>query len=131
MSDRPNILVIMPDTLRADSLACAGHPAVQTPNLDRLAAMGVRFDRAYTSSPVCMPARSNCISGLYCHNTGQWTNHGRFPRGTRTYMNLLQEHGYHTAHIGKSHFYGHQNKRGEGARHLDDSKAILQHMGHD
>jgi len=129
--NKPNILVIMPDTFRGDSLACAGHPAVQTPDLDRLASVGVRFDNAYTSSPICMPARSNCISGLYCHNTGQWTNHGRFPAGTRTYMNVLQENGYHTAHIGKSHYYKHSNKRSDKAPHLDDYKHILEEMGHD
>ena len=117
---KPNILVIMPDTVRGDSLACAGHPAAATPNLDRIAAMGVRFDRAYSSSPVCMPARSNCISGLYCHNTGQWTNAGQFPAGTRTYMSVLRENGYRTAHIGKSHFYPHSNKRVDNAPHLDD-----------
>ncbi len=128
---KPNILVIMPDTFRGDSLACAGHPAAATPNLDRIAAMGVRFDRAYSSSPVCMPARSNCISGLYCHNTGQWTNAGQFPAGTRTYMSVLRENGYRTAHIGKSHFYLHSNKRVDNAPHLDDEKAFLQSMGHD
>jgi len=129
--NNPNILVIMPDTFRGDSLACAGHPAVRTPNLDRLAAMGVRFDRAYSTSPVCMPARSNCISGLYCHNTGQWNNFGRFPVGTRTYMNVLQDNGYHTAHIGKSHFYTHSSRRVENPPHLDDHKPFLQDMGHD
>jgi choline-sulfatase len=128
---KPNVLVIMPDTFRGDSLSCAGHPAVKTPNLDRLASMGVRFDAAYTSSPVCMSARSNCISGLYCHNTGQWNNVGRFPAGTRTYMNVLQESGYHTAHIGKSHYYKHSCKRVDRAPHLDDEKEFVQSMGHD
>jgi arylsulfatase len=129
---RTNILVIMPDTFRGDSLACAGHPAVQTPNLDRLAGMGVRFDNAYSSSPICMPARSNCISGLYCHNTGQWSNYGHLPAGTRTYMSLLRENGYRTAHIGKSHYYPHSNARaGEKAPHLDDEKPFMQSLGHE
>ena len=129
---KPNILVIMPDTFRGDSLACAGHPAVQTPNLDRLAAMGVRFDNAYSSSPICMPARSNCLSGLYCHNTGQWNNYGHLPAGTRTYMSLLRENGYRTAHIGKSHYYPHSNARaGEKAPHLDDEKPFMRSLGHE
>jgi arylsulfatase A-like enzyme len=122
---KPNILVIMPDTFRGDSLACAGHPAVQTPNLDRLASMGVRFDNAYSSSPICMPARSNCLSGLYCHNTGQWSNYGRLPAGTRTYMSILQEAGYRTAHIGKSHYYPHSGQ------HLDDEKEYVKSLGHE
>ncbi|MBL7076217.1 MAG: sulfatase-like hydrolase/transferase [Kiritimatiellae bacterium] len=122
---KPNILVIMPDTLRGDSLASAGHPAVQTPNLDRLASMGVRFDNAYSSSPICMPARSNCISGLYSHNTGQWSNTGHLPAGTRTYMSVLRENGYRTAHIGKSHYYVHSGQ------HLESEKDYVKSLGHE
>jgi len=127
----PNILVIMPDTLRWDSLGCAGHPAVKTPNIDRLAAIGVRFDNAYNSSPICMPACTNCMSGLYCHNTGQWANFGRFPLEAPTYMRILKEHGYRTAHIGKSHFYAHAKKKNGEVFHLDEEKGFLQSMGHD
>jgi len=126
---KPNILVLMPDTWRGDTLGCGGHPAVQTPNLDKLAAMGVRFEQAYTSSPVCMPARTNCMSGLYCHNTGQWHNYGRFPVEAPTYMQFLQANGYQTAHIGKSHFYSHAHKPGESF-HLDQEKPFLHQMGH-
>ena len=68
--DLPNILIIMPDQLRADSLSCAGHPIVKTPNIDKIAAEGVQFSKAYTVSPICMPARSSLLTGLYCHNHG-------------------------------------------------------------
>ena len=61
--ERPNILLIMCDQLRADSLGAAGHPLVRTPNIDRLAASGVQFTRAYTESPVCVPARINALTG--------------------------------------------------------------------
>ncbi len=128
---KPNILILMPDTWRGDTLGCSGHPAVKTPNLDRLASMGVRFEKAYSSSPVCMPARSNCMSGWYCHNTGQWHNHGRFPLHAPTYMRHLQENGYRTAHIGKSHFYPHSNARVENPPHLDSEKGYIHAMGHD
>lgn len=131
MDRKPNILVIMPDTLRWDSLGCAGHPSVKTRNIDRLASMGVRFDHAYSSSPVCMPARTNCMSGLFCHNTGQWGNFGRFPLDAPSYMRILKENGYRTAHIGKSHFYVHGKKKNGEMLHLDEEKGFLHAMGHD
>ncbi|HIE04004.1 MAG TPA: hypothetical protein EYP61_04520, partial [Candidatus Latescibacteria bacterium] len=59
----PNILIIMPDQLRADALGCSGDPVVRTPNIDRLAGEGGRFTRAYTVSPICMSARASFVSG--------------------------------------------------------------------
>ena len=122
MPDRPHVLILMPDQYRADCLGCAGHPIVRTPNLDRIAAEGVRFDNAYTPSPVCQPARSSFLSGLYCHNHGQWGNHGWLPRDTDTLARRLRE-GYHTCHVGKSHYYPHV-KGDHLARHADYFDAL-------
>jgi choline-sulfatase len=77
ITERPIILILMTDQHRAESLSCAAHPIVQTPNIDRLAAEGLRFSRAYAASPVSMPARSSFLTGLYCHNHGQWGNMDR------------------------------------------------------
>jgi len=110
MEKRPNILVLMTDQQRADCLGCAGHPHVRTPNLDRLAAEGTRFANFHTTCPICMPARSSFLSGLYCHNHGQWENLGCLPLATDTYARRLRAAGYRTAHVGKSHLYPH----GEG-----------------
>ena len=60
-----NILFIMCDQLRWDYLSCYGHPHLETPNIDRLAARGVRFDRAYVQSPVCGPSRMSTYTGRY------------------------------------------------------------------
>jgi choline-sulfatase len=129
---KPNILVLMPDTFRFDTLGCAGHPTAKTPNLDRIAGMGVRFERAYSSSPICMTARSNCLSGLYCHNTGQWSNYGHLPSGSRTYMSLLRDNGYRTVQVGKSHLYGHGTPRGSPKLfHLDTMKEFMGSLGFD
>lgn len=126
MAARPNILIIMPDQLRADCLSCAGHPVVQTPNLDRLAAEGVRFPQTYTTSPICMPARSSFLSGLFCHNHGQWSNYGSLPPTADTYAQRLRTAGYRTCHIGKSHLYEHG-----GGRHLRDHEPFMHALGWD
>jgi len=126
MPDRPNIVIIMPDQLRADSMSCAGHPIVQTPNIDRIAAEGMRFANAYTTCPICMPARSSVLSGVYCHNHGQWTNIGRMHPSTDTYPHHAKAAGYHTAHIGKSHLYPHKQDQ-----HLDADKPFMHRLGWD
>ncbi len=61
----PNVVIIFADQLRPFELGCYGHPVVQTPQIDRLAAGGVRFEQACTTNPVCTPARSTLISGQY------------------------------------------------------------------
>jgi arylsulfatase A-like enzyme len=65
--ERPNIVLIMLDQMRYDCAGYAGHPMVQTPILDRMASEGVCFETAYTSSPVCSPARGSWLTGLYPH----------------------------------------------------------------
>ena len=62
-----NLLVILSDEHQSRAMGCAGHPFVQTPNLDRLAARGTRFTNAYTPSPICVPARASFATGLYVH----------------------------------------------------------------
>jgi len=106
-SEKPNILVLMPDQQRADCMACAGHPQIRTPNMDRLAAEGVRFANACTSSPLCMPARASFISGMAVHNHDMWANSGQLFPGEESLFRRLQQAGYHTAHVGKSHYYAH------------------------
>src|SRR5512145_1615901 len=68
-SRRPNVLLIMADDLN-DDMGTFGHPLVKTPNLDRLAARGVRFDRAYTQFPLCSPSRVSMLTGLRPDTTG-------------------------------------------------------------
>ncbi|MDB3892491.1 sulfatase-like hydrolase/transferase, partial [Alphaproteobacteria bacterium] len=68
--DVRNVLFIMADQLRFDYLSCAGHPHLHTPNIDALAARGVRFDEAYVQSPVCGSSRMSFYTGRYCRSTG-------------------------------------------------------------
>ena len=60
---RPNVLILYPDQMRFDVLGCAGHPQVKTPNMDRLASEGIRFDHAYPSYPLCCPFRASIMTG--------------------------------------------------------------------
>ncbi len=114
----------MTDQQRADCLSCAGHPVLRTPSMDRIAAEGVRFGSAVTTSPICMPARACFVSGLYCHNHGMWTNAGRLPAEDETFFRHLQQAGYATAYVGKSHFYEHH-----AGEHLRDHEPYMHARG--
>ena len=67
---RPNVIFIMADQMRGDCLGRDGHPVVETPNLDHLAARGTRFPHAYTAVPSCIPARSTVMTGMDQWHTG-------------------------------------------------------------
>ncbi|MFW5857851.1 MAG: sulfatase [Planctomycetota bacterium] len=102
-SPHPNVLFILSDQHSAKVLGHAGHPDVQTPHLDRLAAEGVRFENAITQNPICTPSRVCFLSGQYCHNHGIYGLAGPRPEGLPTFLGHFRRHGYRTAHIGKSH----------------------------
>jgi choline-sulfatase len=67
---KPNLILFMPETLRADSLGCYGHPLVKTPNIDRFAAQGVRFEQAHVQNTVCGPTRCSLMTGWPVHVRG-------------------------------------------------------------
>ncbi|MYE83976.1 MAG: sulfatase-like hydrolase/transferase, partial [Gammaproteobacteria bacterium] len=102
----PNILFIFSDQHRHDVLGCAGHPVVETPHLDRLAAEGVRFTETWCQSPICQPSRASVITGQYTHQFNMFSNTGPLDPAVPTVMQALQEKGYETATIGKTHYHG-------------------------
>ncbi len=107
-TDRPNVLFIVADDLNND-LGAYGHPLVRSPNIDRLAARGVRFDRAYSQYPVCNPSRASFLTGLYPDQTGVLRNQDDFRERlpeTPTLPQWFKEHGYFTARVGKIFHYG-------------------------
>ncbi|MEO1057745.1 MAG: sulfatase-like hydrolase/transferase, partial [Actinomycetota bacterium] len=105
ITDQPNLLFVYADQHRADVLGCAGNDVVVTPHLDRLAAEGVRFAHAWTESPICQPARASLLTGRYPSDHGVL---GNFAGDCRpewdTYPRRLQQAGYTTASIGKTHY---------------------------
>jgi arylsulfatase A-like enzyme len=103
---RPNILLILPDQMRASAMACDGNPDVQTPNIDRLAAEGIRFRRTYANVPVCCPARAILLTGTYPHVNGMIANDLRLREDQVTIAELLRGAGYRTGFVGKWHLDG-------------------------
>jgi uncharacterized sulfatase len=101
--DRPNILFFFTDQQRWDTCGCYGQPLPVTPNLDRMAAEGVRFERAFTCQPVCGPARACIQTGLWATQTGCFRNNIALPVDADTIAKRLSANGYDTAYIGKWH----------------------------
>lgn len=103
---RPNILFILCDQLRRQVLRCYGDPNLQSANLDRLAAEGVRFDCCNATYPVCVPYRFTLMTGEYAHSRQIPTIDWRMSPCERTIADELSEGGYETVYIGKWHLYG-------------------------
>ncbi|MFK8053818.1 MAG: sulfatase-like hydrolase/transferase [Woeseiaceae bacterium] len=102
--ERPNIIFLLTDDQRADSLSIAGHPFSQTPNIDELARQGVRYTNAFTVEPICAPSRFAFLSGQYERTSGLGFNSPYQVSQSQwqaTYPALLREAGYHTGFIGK------------------------------
>jgi len=100
----PNILFITCDQLRKDTLGCYGDPVVQTPNIDRIAENGVRFERLFTAYPVCAPNRASLATGRYPTINGVCHNGVFLPDTELTMMEVLRRRGYATYGVGKMHF---------------------------
>ncbi len=122
MSEKKNIIICLCDQLRASEVGCYGNEVIQTPNMDALAAKGMRFQHGVTNDPLCMPARSTVISGQYARTCcGQLNNTSTvFPGGWMmppypeigrphlpdpTLPECLREAGYYNAAIGKWHIH--------------------------
>jgi arylsulfatase A-like enzyme len=98
-----NVVVIVADQLRADHLGHEGVQPVRTPNIDALAASGVRFSRAFVANPVCMPNRATIMTGRWPSAHGLRTNGLPLDADARTFVRVLREAGWTTAAVGKLH----------------------------
>ena len=110
---QPNILLIMTDQMRGDCMGTAGHPDVKTPNLDHLAACGVRYTNAYTACPSCIPARCALHTGLKQEHHGRVGYQDRVPwQYPVTMAGALAKAGYYTQCVGKMHVHPLRNLMG-------------------
>ena len=103
MTKAKNVLFIMFDQLRWDYLSCYGHPHLDTPNIDRLADMGVRFQRAYIQSPLCGPSRMSTYTGRYASSHGATWNKIPLKVGELTMGDHLRDNGMACWLVGKTH----------------------------
>jgi len=102
---RPNIVCIICDDVSAADIGCFGNRGVRTPHLDRLAARGLRFTRAYVTAPSCSPSRCSLLTSRYPHNLETAAElHGALPARVPFLPTLLREAGYFTMQAGKAHF---------------------------
>src|SRR5438045_3818335 len=102
-ADNLNVLLIIADDLR-DTVGCYGNAQAKTPNIDKLAQRGVRFEHAYVQYPVCNPSRTSFLTGLRCEQTHVVDNRTMFRTqlpDVVTLPQLLRQNGWHTASYGK------------------------------
>src|ERR1700723_146041 len=99
-----NVLFILSDEHSRRVLGCYGHPMIKTPNLDRLAAGGVRFSDAYTNSPICVPARASLATGRYPHDIRFWDNGIPYDGSIPSWHHRQKQAGHEAVSIGKLHF---------------------------
>ncbi|CAK9015898.1 Steryl-sulfatase (Arylsulfatase C) (ASC) (Estrone sulfatase) (Steroid sulfatase) (Steryl-sulfate sulfohydrolase), partial [Durusdinium trenchii] len=113
-AERPNVLVILCDDLGYGDLACYGNETIRTPNLDRLAAQGLRLTDCYSASPLCSPARAGIMTGRTPSRSGIYSwiapkNPMYLKKDETTVATLLRDAGYDTCHVGKWHLNGYFN----------------------
>ncbi len=120
MTSLPNVLLIVTDEQRYDTLGCTGRERISTPNIDGLAANGMLFENAFCTTPICTPARTSIFSGLYPHTHGMIANHQMRPgcdqmlmrKDLKLIANYLKPAGYFCGYTGKWHMGTGYDRRG-------------------
>ncbi len=130
MKKQPNILLIMCDQLRWDTLGYTGNSVVQTPHIDHLASMGVTFSNAYTAVPSCIASRAALLTGMSQKLHGRTGYEDRVPFSyEHTLPGTLAAQGYHTQSVGKNHFYPARNLCGYHNTVLMDGYLETEYQG--
>ena len=120
---KPNILLIMTDQHSKHFLGCYGNEIVRTPNLDRLAAEGMRFTSAYCPAPLCVPSRMAFMTGRTPSRNRVWNNQGILSSAIPTWAHVLTAKGYETSLIGRMHFRGLDTRHGFENRPIGEYSA--------
>jgi arylsulfatase len=117
--DRPNIIFIITDQQRFDTIRAHGYEYMDTPNLDRLVQEGISFDQCYITAASCAPARASLFKGYYPHTTGILKNADQW---RRSWVELLNDSGYHCTNIGKMHTWPFETEAGFDERYVVENK---------
>jgi len=120
VAKKPNILLIVTDQQRFDSLGCYGGRATATPNLDQLATQGVRFDTCTVNNPLCTPSRASMMTGKTLPGHGVYRLYDDLPEDQVLFTRHLQKQGYHTVLVGKLHVCSRTREGEERKRHPGD-----------
>jgi arylsulfatase A-like enzyme len=102
-AQRPNVLFILCDDIRWNAMSCAGHPTLKTPQIDRIAHEGLRFQNTFCTTSLCSPSRASILTGLYAHKHGVRDNFTELPSELVHWPARLTSEGYDTAYMGKWH----------------------------
>ena len=119
MTQPPNIILIITDQQRYDTINALGFPYMDTPNLDRLVNEGVSFDNCHITAPSCAPARASLFTGYYPHVTGIMRNADRW---RHSWVEDLNDSGYHCVNIGKMHTQPFETPMGFHERYVVENK---------
>ena len=119
MHDQPNIILIITDQQRWDTIGSLGAPWMKTPHLDRMATEGTAFTHCFTTSPLCVSARASLFSGCYPHMLNVYHN---FDPWEPTWVSSLAQAGYHCVNIGKMHINPYDAKGGFHQRFVVENK---------
>ena len=119
IDQRPNIIFIITDQQRFDTIAALGFPYMDTPHLDRLVEEGTTFTNCHNVAPSCAPARASLFTGYYPHNTGVLKNADVWPR---SWVADLADSGYHCVNVGKMHTWPMDAKSGFHERYVVENK---------
>ncbi|MBR9804327.1 sulfatase-like hydrolase/transferase, partial [bacterium] len=119
MSDRPNIIFIITDQQRFDTINALGFPYMETPNMDRLVNEGVTFTNCFITAASCAPARASLFTGYYPHTTGILKNADLW---RRSWIEKLAQAGYRCVNVGKMHSYPYDTPLGFHERYVVENK---------
>jgi len=119
IDQRPNIVLIITDQQRYDTISALGFPYVDTPNLDRLVHEGVSFSNNFVTAASCAPARASLFTGYYPHTTGIYKNADTW---RHSWVEELATSGYHCVNIGKMHTYPFETPLGFHERFVVENK---------
>ena len=132
MTRPANLILFQSDNHNGHLMGCQGHPLVQTPVMDRIAASGVRFANAYCTSPLCCPSRSSLATGRYPHQTGYWDNALTYDGRVPTWHHRLREQGHNVSAIGKLHYRSSEDDNGFTEEivpmHLHEGKGAIKNL---